>query len=53
MQIERPLNRDIFEDLIEGLLALRSDREGKVTLRRHTLPDYSDSEANLRKVNAE
>ena len=29
------MNRDIFGELVEGFSALRSEREGKVTLRRH------------------
>ena len=50
MKIERPITRDIFEELVEGLTALRSEREDKVTLHRHKLPDYTDSEVDSRKV---
>lgn len=31
------MKRDLFAELMEGVKAMREDREGKITLRRYTL----------------
>jgi putative transcriptional regulator len=45
MSTQAGTKREIFEELMEGVGAMRDHRAGKVTLRTHSLPDAEVKES--------